>query len=81
MLTKKLEIQFEIDKLNAEEGWVANWWTVQNKYILESESDNIYTKVVTAKNAGQTPMSPNTAKTILAKYSQEELQQYLGKII
>lgn len=81
MLNKKLEIQFEIDRLNAEQGWVANWWTVQDKYILESESDDIHTKVVIAKNVGQTPMSPTTAKTILAKYSQEELQQYLGKII
>ena len=84
MLSKQLEIQYEIDKLNAEEGWVAGWEdSRQAKFYLHF---NYSCSAVEIRNcyfyqsAGQ-HMSRKTAETILEKYTQEELRQYLGIII
>jgi len=76
MLIKQLEIQYEIDKLNAEE---------------EDKSDQMYTFICISNQIGvqgviepvngQVKFSQKTAQTILEKYSQEELKQYLGIII
>jgi hypothetical protein len=78
MLTKQLEIQYEIDRLNAEEGenfgQIFYFRLSKNKEIVEVESTN--------ENALNVLLFSNrTAETILAKYSQEELKQYLGIII
>lgn len=79
MFTKQLDIKYEIERLNAEQGWVADWNSTQEKYILENRL-KVCSKVVTYNNSGQTPMSEKTAETILAKYTQDELKQYLGII-
>jgi hypothetical protein len=87
MLTKQLEIQYEIDILNAEEGWVADWGTGQDKFHFKVICRNIETgweEVIytnESEEEGYTVMSKVTAQTILAKYSQDELKQYLGIII
>lgn len=85
MLKKQLEIQYEIDMLKAEEGWVADWSNQeQNKYYLSFCNK---TKYVWINNYGDNTqyqnqyMSAKTAETILSKYSQDELKQYLGIII
>lgn len=83
MLSKQLEIQYEIDRLNAEEGWIPNWNNSDQKWHFKYETDEScgvvyywnYSKVL--PNA----MSLKTAKAILAKYPQDELKQYLGIII
>jgi hypothetical protein len=84
MLTKQLEIQYEIDRLNTEEGWVADWEdSRQAKFYLHF---NYSCSTVEIRNcyfyqsAGQ-HMSRKTAETILKKFTQEELRQYLGIII
>jgi len=85
-LTKQLEIQFEIDRLNAEEGWVANYSAETNEdtcYIIYNYDRGFFSigelKQYRIRTTGF--MSEKTAETILAKYSQEELKQYLGIII
>jgi hypothetical protein len=95
--TKQREIQFEIDTLNAEEGWVPDWRDHnQDKYYLCVDYDEPdqyscnceqdYKDVIRIfKDSSQKRhnkyMSEKTAKTILAKYSQHELKQYLGIIL
>lgn len=70
MLTKQLEIQFEIDRLNAEEG------SLGQRSLNESDiKANIYDKI------RKVEITEKTADTILAKYSQDELKNYLGIII
>jgi hypothetical protein len=77
MLSKQFEIQFEIDKLNAEES------EKEKNFFLKSPRNN--SKVVVDMFIHLIPenwkMSEKTAETILAKYSQDELKQYLGIII
>lgn len=84
MLTKQLEIQYEIDRLNAEQGWVADWQYTyyQKKHYLELYTrTGIKTVIIDADTRdGRTPMSEKTAETILAKYSQSDLKAYLGII-
>lgn len=85
MLTKQLEIQFEIDRLNAEEGWVELWNCNQRNYFLNKfsvDSKDVEIKYYfVGKQHGTQYMSYKTATTILAKYSEDELKQYLGIII
>lgn len=88
MLSKQLEIQYEIDRLNAEEGWVADWTNPdQQKYYIRheihqrSQGDNIGYGVDYYINSGVKYMSSNTHMAIQAKYTQDELKQYLGIII
>ena len=76
MLTKQLEIQFEIDRLNAEE----NFNKFRGAYYFSYDEFKV-SKLRSNYNAGQKFMSEKTAETILAKYSQNELKQYLGIII
>jgi hypothetical protein len=84
MLTKQLEIQYEIDRLNTEEGWVVDWEDyTQHKYFF---CDDAYATKFRAtstvyNNYGQKVMSQTTAETILKKYTQDELKQYLNIII
>ena len=84
-LTKQLEIQFEIDRLNAESGWITDWNNFsQEKFFLTHDSNS---EIVGSdylwgdRNSGENAMSEKTAEKILEKYSQEELKQYLGIII
>lgn len=84
MLTKRLEIQYEIDRLNAEEGWVAKWRddgssADDNWYLLFK--NNEIQKSTEYCRCNLQYMSQKTAETILAKYSQDELKQYLEIII
>jgi hypothetical protein len=96
-LTKQREIRFEIDTLNAEEGWVSDWRDHnQDKYYLCVDYDEPdqyscnceqdYKDVIRIfKDSSQKRhnkyMSEKTAETIIAKYSQDELKQYLGIIL
>ena len=84
-LTKQLEIQYEIDRMNAEEGWVADWSDyTQHKFFFQDDKygKNGVTIISTVYyNKGILTMSKTTAETILAKYPQDELKQYLGMII
>jgi len=83
MLSKQLEIKNEIDRLNAEEGWVANWKS-QNQSKSYLSHDHTYPDGLVNDRARHSIqqdnqyMSAKTASTILAKYSQDELKQYLG---
>jgi hypothetical protein len=90
MLTKQLEIQYEIDKLNAEQGWVEDWSPTSPSKKLEDHnrafdfsdhSDEIVSIICLHKNLSRQHMSKNTAEKILKKYSQAELKQYLGIIL
>jgi hypothetical protein len=82
MHTKQLEIKNEIDRLNAEKDWVANWSIVSSKYYLfDCPRERKIIWDGTTSNRGVQHMSKTTAETILAKYSQDELKQYLGIII
>ena len=77
MLSKQLEIQYEIDRLNAEE----KDKSIQ-EFILFPHSDS--GKIRFGRNllwSKDQKMSQKTAQTILKKYSQYELKQYLGNII
>lgn len=74
MLSKQLEIQYEIDRLNAEDS------TLTHILVMSSDGKVSYaTKPYIHSN--YVAMSYNTADTILAEYSQDELKQYLGIII
>jgi hypothetical protein len=76
MLSKQLEIQYEIDRLNAEEAKkTGQVWSLAIGWVGEIE------KCAIPYYSGETRMSEETAETILAKYSQDELKQYLGIII
>lgn len=82
-MLKKIEIQYKIDRLNAEEGWVANWENEnQNKYyiILDMIGNIIVDRDYAIRSQNQY-MSKQTAETILTKYTQDELLQYLNIII
>lgn len=83
MLTKKREIKFEIDRLNAEEGWVANFEDNEDEDICFFYLDEGGTiEIGTENNQCDLQYMPRqTAETILDKYSQDELKQYLGIII
>jgi len=87
MLTKQLEIQYEIDRLNAEEGWKSEHpSSCTTRYTLEyihySNSVRIESYGAIKPSQFKTVfMSEKTAETILAKYSQNELKKYLGIII
>lgn len=75
MLTKQLEIQYEIDRLNAKE----EDKSVQNlSFVLYMDYG---VEATHTPYTGQTKMSKKTAETILEKYSQDELKNYLGIII
>ena len=77
MLIKQLEIQFEIDRLNAEEEEKA-----MQKYYFRVSADRETVGVdITHDNALNVLLfSETTYDKIIAKYSQDELKQYL-KII
>jgi len=84
MLTKQLEIQYEIDRLNAEEGWVADWSDLNQAktyFLYNLENQKIATYWNNVWRSDKDYMSEKTANTILEKYSQDELKQYLGIII
>ena len=73
MLSKQLEIQFEIDRLNAGDS------EFDQVYILIKSDHRGFVEIYNCDYTnGQTRMSAKTASTILAKYSQDELKQYLG---
>jgi hypothetical protein len=77
MLSKQFVIQLEIDRLNAvehpsiEKEWHIGYFQNNDKIYKH----NLY------GSSKDTFMSELTAETILAKYSQDELKQYLGIII
>jgi|694.fasta_scaffold77929_4 hypothetical protein len=77
MLSKQLEIQYEIDRLNAvehpsiEKEWHIGYFQNNDKIYKH----NLY------GSSKDTFMSELTAETILAKYSQDELKQYSDIII
>lgn len=79
MLNKRRDIKYEIDRLNAEDTEEKNqmfWFLIGSKkvtYVYMNESERI--------NNPNKLISKETAETILAKYSQDELKQYLGIII
>jgi len=84
MLSILIKIQFEIDRLNAEEGWFTDWNNnKQQKYFIEinHQTDTIKINYNIYFQIKKQYMSKSTADTILAKYSQDELKQYLGIII
>jgi len=84
MLTKQFEIQFEIDRLNAEEGWVEDWEDqdqIKKYFLYDLDAKKIAAYTFTVCLSDRVYMSEETAETILAKYSQDELKQYLGIII
>jgi hypothetical protein len=70
MLSKQLEIQFEVDRLNAEEGGLG-----------VREINALDVKGYICEKVTQNKMTEKTVKTILKKYTIEELKQYLGIII
>ena len=77
-LTKQLEIQYEIDTLNAKEGETNEHKKV---FCYDEETDKVYLDWADARSKPKTEVSKATAKTILAKYSQDELKLYLGIIL
>lgn len=77
-LTKQFEIQFEIDRLNAEEGETNEHKKV---FCYDEETDKVYLDWADARSKPKTEVSKATAETILAKYSQQDLKFYLGIII
>ena len=81
MLTKQLEIQFEIDRLNAENGENIvedrEFAFKINEYTGEVKPYQFCDITIPEK----WKMRYDTAKAILAKYSQDELKQYLEIII
>jgi hypothetical protein len=81
MLTKQLEIQNEIDRLNAEEGWVSA--EKETRYMVGYNYFNQEVESVTWNQyrLQDNYMSKKTAKTIFENYTQDELKQYLGIII
>jgi hypothetical protein len=83
-LTKQLEIQNEIDRLNVEEGWVVDWKdSFQPKYYLNLNHDHqiVQDEYELTEQSSKQYMSEATAETILAKYSQDDLKAYLGIIL
>jgi len=76
MLTKQVEIQFEIDRLNAES--IDNkYWSI--KYNDFKKKFEIYSFEVCGVTLPENyKMTCKTAETILAKFSQDEIKQYLG---
>jgi hypothetical protein len=82
-IPKQSEIKLEIDRLNAEEGWVADLSNgSQTKVYLICKKNQIEKAYEHYESfVGIKYMSETTAKTILAKYSQDEIKQYLDIII
>ena len=77
MLTKQLEIQYEIDRLNAEENdEVKQYWYF--KSVEDQKGVGIEKTFENALNVRV--FSKKTAETILVKYTQDELKMYLGII-
>lgn len=91
MEEKRNEIQYEIDRLDAEEGWVADWKEGPEgrnqtfKYYLyfghHKDSREVESYFTRNNQSESSYMSKKTAETILSKYTQDELKQYLGIII
>jgi hypothetical protein len=86
MISKQLEIEYEIDKLNAEQGWVVDWKNInQNKLSLyfnhDSLKDKVSRSISCVSQCQEKYMSQKTLEKILNKYSKNELKQYLGIII
>jgi len=84
MLTKQLEITVEIDRLNAEQQFIIdkNDYSKYQYYLNTDESGTVTYFAYHPKTPKNTQLlSAETTKTILAKYSQDELKQYLGIII
>jgi hypothetical protein len=80
-IPKQSEIKLEIDRLNAEEGGIT---TDDDYYFIDLTQNNFVKKWDKSERHSPTHcsiMSEATAETILAKYSQDELKQYLGIII
>ncbi len=78
MLTKQNIIQFEINRLNAEEG--KNFGQVFC-FRLSKDKETVEVLATFENTLNVLLFSNGTAETILAKYSQDELKQYLGIII
>lgn len=77
-LRTQFQIENEIDRLNAEEGWVPNWSTGgMDKYVLFLENGKVGTGYTVYCRRGIQYMSQKTADSILAKYTQDELKKYL----
>lgn len=84
MLSKKLEIQFEIDRLNAEEEWTVredNHLKYIFDYIDYKNRVELSSYLTLSVYAIRSAMSEKTAEAIVAKFDQGELKQYLGIII
>ena len=84
MLTKQLEITVEIDRLNAEQQFIIdkNDYSKYQYYLNTDESGTVTYFAYHPKTPKNTQLlSAETTKTILAKYSQDELKQYLKIII
>ena len=77
-LTKQFQIQLEIDRLNAEEDNEEKqyYYLRLNKFQTGVEIEKTFENALNVR-----VFSKKTAETILAKYSQDELKQYLGIII
>lgn len=79
MLSKQLEIQYEIDRLNAEDPVNSKTWFLEYNHVFEEVVRKTFSfiPVVILKNY----MTDGVYKKIIEKYSQDELMQYLGIII
>jgi hypothetical protein len=76
-LTKQREIQYEIDTLNAESKQEKKYYLLDIDY----SSNKIEKRCIYHLVPQNWAISEKTAETIIAKYSQDELKQYLGIIL
>ena len=84
MLTKQLEITNEIERLNAEENWVADWSdSNQTKcsFRYKHNCKEIISNSCWQYQSGVLVSSEEILDKIQDKYSEDELKQFLGIII
>lgn len=79
MLTKQLEIQHEIDRLNAEQKW--DYKTDLHYFHSVPNTERVQICWSCDDDNSVNFMSFETAKIIFEKYSAKEIKQYLGVII
>ena len=84
MLTKQLEITNEIERLNAEQGWVADWGNDDQEKCNFCYSNSYKRVDISYYCQGQSGVlysSEDILTEIKDKYSEDELKQFLGIII
>jgi hypothetical protein len=87
MLTKQLEIQYEIDRLNAENNnenmnlYLCLKDSAHHRYYEEQWSEYSAICFHSESGIGTNKVSKKVLDIILKKYSQDELKQYLGLTI